>query len=66
MKEENNFFYNSFKDKKIGLASIRELGEVGTYTLFKENTKIMNYLENLYHLFTLKMLWKKLLKKKLQ
>ena len=39
MKEENNFFYNSFKDKKIGLTSIRELGEAGAYTLFKEKTK---------------------------
>jgi hypothetical protein len=66
MKEENNFFYNSFKDKKIGLTSIRELGEAGAYTLFKEKTKkYMNYLENLYHLLTLKMR-KKLLKKKLK
>ena len=39
MKEENNFFYNVCKDKKIGFALIRELGEAGACILLKKETK---------------------------
>ena len=39
MKKENNFFYNSYKDSKIGLALIRELGEAGACILLKKEPK---------------------------
>ena len=39
MKEENNIFYNSIKDKKASLALIRELGKAGACILLKKETK---------------------------
>ena len=38
-QKENNFFYNTCKDKKIGLALIRELGEAGACILLKKDPK---------------------------
>ena len=46
MKKENNFFYNSCKDAKIGLALIRELGEAGACILLKKEPKKIYELTN--------------------
>ena len=39
MKKENNFFYNTCKDKKIGFTLIRDLGEAGACILLKKEPK---------------------------
>ena len=39
MKKENNFFYNTCKDQKIGFRLIRELGEAGACILLKKEPK---------------------------
>jgi hypothetical protein len=39
MKKENNFFYNTCKDQKIGFRLIRELGEVRACILLMKDPK---------------------------
>ena len=39
MKKENNFFFNTCKEQKIGFRLIRELGEAGACILLKKEPK---------------------------
>ena len=67
MKKENNFFYNACKDKKIGFALIRELGEAGANILLKkEQKRIYELSGNLASYVDIKNVMEKITGKKLE